>query len=265
MALVKLLPVLLSLGLLGGCYTTHLPDHPAHASHSKVRHSSIYIVRHGDTLYKIGRRYGFNYHVLARHNHIRYPYSIYVGQRIYLDRIAPLPSYLPIKKAKKAGSGLESRTDQRGNRAVRDSRPDPGAHKERRKAIARHTKVHLQWPVQGRVTSGFGMRHRHMHDGIDISARIGTPVHAAASGEIVYSGHRLSGYGRLIIIRHTRDLFTAYAHNQRNLVRKGDRVQAGAVIARSGRSGMVNNGPHLHFEVRRGETPVDPIAYLPRK
>jgi len=274
MALVRLILFLIFLSLvLGGCYTTSLPGHSAVASRSKAHiHSRTYIVRKGDTLYRIGRRFGVGYHVIARRNHLRPPYPIYVGQRIYLDRIAPPPSYLPIRKAKKSGSGLESRTDQRRNSGVRDSRPDPrfsrmkpGTIRRRgRKAVARHTKVRLQWPVQGRVTSYFGMRHRRMHDGIDISARIGTPIHAAASGEVVYSDHRLSGYGRLIIIRHSRDLFTAYAHNQRNLVRKGDRVQAGTVIARSGRSGNTN-GPHLHFEVRRGETPVDPIAYLPRK
>lgn len=103
-----------------------------------------------------------------------------------------------------------------------------------------------------------------MHDGIDIGAKTGTAVHAAASGEVVYSDHRLSGYGRMIIIRHSPDLFTAYAHNQRNLVRKGNRVKAGEVIARVGSSGRAS-GPHLHFEVRRGETPVDPLAYLPGK
>jgi lipoprotein NlpD len=103
-----------------------------------------------------------------------------------------------------------------------------------------------------------------MHDGIDIGAKEGTPIRAAAAGEVVYSDQRLSGYGKLIIIRHSSDMFTAYAHNQRNLVRKGGRVKAGAVIARVGRTGRAS-GPHLHFEVRRGSTPVDPLAYLPRR
>ena len=101
-----------------------------------------------------------------------------------------------------------------------------------------------------------------MHDGINIDAPEGTPVHAAADGDVVYASHRLTGYGKLIIIRHARDMFTAYAHNQRNLVHKGDRVKAGDIIARVGRSGR-SSGPHLHFEVRRGPTPVDPLAYLP--
>jgi lipoprotein NlpD len=103
-----------------------------------------------------------------------------------------------------------------------------------------------------------------MHDGIDIGAKEGTPVYAAAAGEVVYSDQRLSGYGKLIIVRHSQDMFTAYAHNQRNLVRKGDRVKKGDVIARVGKTGRAS-GSHLHFEVRRGSTPVDPLAYLPRK
>jgi len=74
----------------------------------------------------------------------------------------------------------------------------------------------------------------------------------------------LSGYGKLVIVRHSGNVFTAYAHNQRNLVRKGDRVRSGDVIARVGSSGRAT-GPHLHFEVRRGSTPVDPLAYLPKR
>ncbi len=103
-----------------------------------------------------------------------------------------------------------------------------------------------------------------MHDGIDISASEGTAIHAAANGEVVYADQRLSGYGRMVIIRHANNMFTAYAHNQRNLVKKGQRVKQGAVIARVGHSGRAT-GPHLHFEVRRGTTAVDPLAYLPAR
>lgn len=101
-----------------------------------------------------------------------------------------------------------------------------------------------------------------MHDGIDIAAPEGTPIHAAAAGEVVYADSRLAGYGKLIILRHRYNQFTAYAHNQRNLVHKGDRVKAGQVIARVGKTGRAT-APHLHFEIRRGSTPVDPFSYLP--
>ena len=125
-------------------------------------------------------------------------------------------------------------------------------------------KGKLLWPVKGKVTSRFGRRGSRMHDGIDIAGKSGTPVRAAASGEVVYSDSRLSGYGKLVIVRHGRNLFTAYAHNKRNLVKKGARVKAGETIAMVGSTGRAS-GPHLHFEVRQGSTPVDPLAYLPRR
>ena len=124
--------------------------------------------------------------------------------------------------------------------------------------------MHFSWPVKGKITSAFGTRRHRMHDGIDIAAARGTPVRAAAAGKVVYADHRIAGYGRLIIIRHAGDFFTAYAHNERNLVARGDHVKKGEIIARVGETGRAT-GPHLHFEIRRGATPVNPLAYLPRR
>lgn len=103
-----------------------------------------------------------------------------------------------------------------------------------------------------------------MHDGIDIKAKEGTPIYVAEAGTVVYADDRLSGYGKLVIVRHGRNLFTAYAHNQRNLVRKGAKVRRGEEIAKVGHTGRAS-GPHLHFEVRHGSTAVDPLAYLPKR
>jgi len=241
--------------LLAGCFKTELPvykqKHYASTKHSS--YASTYKVRSKDTLYSIGRRFGINYKTLARNNHIRSPYTIYTGQRIYLKGIAPRSRTLPVAK--------HQYKTKRVKKAVK---------KTTRKYSAKRSTSHsskssrLRWPVNGVLTSHFGRRGSRMHDGIDIGAKEGTAIHAAAAGEVVYSDHRLSGYGRLIIIRHRHDLFTAYAHNQRNLVRKGDRVKTGDVIARVGHTGRAT-GPHLHFEVRRGPTPVDPLSYLPKK
>ena len=103
-----------------------------------------------------------------------------------------------------------------------------------------------------------------MHDGIDIAAKAGTPIYAAAAGKVVYADSRLTGYGNLIIIRHSSDMFTAYAHNRNNLVVVGQMVKQGQHIANVGATGRAS-GPHLHFEVRRGERAVDPLAYLPKR
>jgi len=118
----------------------------------------------------------------------------------------------------------------------------------------------LIWPVNGPVTSGFGMRWGRMHTGIDIAVPTGTPVHAAAAGTVVYSGW-MSGYGFLVAVDHGNGLATAYAHNSSLLVRVGDHVAQGQVISLSGSTGH-STGPHVHFEVRVNGVPVDPLSYL---
>jgi len=241
MALVIRYLLLLLVLMSASCHRTEVPHQVKNTHHR----TSVYIVRAGDTLYSIGKRFGIDYHSLARRNHIRYPYRIYVGQQLSLAGTAAYSRRLP-------GVGA-SKSVHHANRHA-----PPGKHR----AVTSSTR--LIWPLHGKVTSRFGKRRSRMHDGIDISASEGTAIHAAANGEVVYADQRLSGYGRMVIIRHANNMFTAYAHNQRNLVKKGQRVKQGAVIARVGHSGRAT-GPHLHFEVRRGTTAVDPLAYLPAR
>lgn len=249
---LRLIGLLLAL-MLAACVTTPVPRHASgHAYTKKTRGETVFVyrVRRGDTLYSIGRRFGMDYHLLARRNHLRPPYEIYPGQDLYITSMAPKPRPLPVHRTttKRAASKKTSTSHDR-KKAVMRGRSGPSR---------------FLWPVRGKVTSPFGRRGSRMHDGIDIAVPRGTPVHAAASGEVVYSDQRLSGYGKLVIIRHSGNFFTAYAHNQRNLVRRGDHVRAGDIIARAGSSGRAS-GPHVHFEIRRGSTPVDPLAYLPRR
>lgn len=121
----------------------------------------------------------------------------------------------------------------------------------------------LAWPVAvaGQVSSRFGRRQGNAHEGVDLAAPAGTPVLAAEEGTVLYAGAGIRGYGNLIILRHAGDLVTVYAHNRKNLVERGARVQRGQRIAEVGHSGRAS-GDHLHFEVRRGETPIDPLPYL---
>jgi murein DD-endopeptidase MepM/ murein hydrolase activator NlpD len=118
----------------------------------------------------------------------------------------------------------------------------------------------LIWPVNGPVVSGFGMRWGRLHAGIDIAAPSGTPIHAAASGAVIYSGW-MSGYGNLVVIDHGRGLATAYAHQSSIAAGNGQSVSQGQVIGYVGCTGHCF-GPHLHFEVRVNGTPVDPLGYL---
>ena len=121
----------------------------------------------------------------------------------------------------------------------------------------------LDWPLDDvEVTSTFGRRGRSFHEGIDLKAKHGTPVYAAQAGKVLYSGSKIRGYGRMVILRHNGAIATVYAHNSRLMVRKGEFVKKGQLIAMSGNTGH-SSGPHLHFEVRRGFAAVDPLVEMP--
>ena len=123
----------------------------------------------------------------------------------------------------------------------------------------------LRWPlttIRVLVGSPFGARWGKPHEGIDLPAPVGTPVFAAADGRVVYAGAAIRGYGNLIVLKHPGGLLTAYAHNSVLLVSQGQSVRAGDRIALVGQSGHAT-GPHLHFEVRSGQIPRDPMNYLP--
>ncbi|WP_072376620.1 LysM peptidoglycan-binding domain-containing protein [Hyphomicrobium sp. NDB2Meth4] len=129
-----------------------------------------------------------------------------------------------------------------------------------RQSVASNDK--LRWPVSGRIISGFGQRSDGTHnDGINMSVPMGTSVHAAEGGTVAYAGSELKGYGNLILLRHDNGWVTAYAHNDQLMVKRGDKVQRGQVIATAGRTGSVDQ-PQVHFELRQGSKPVDPVPFL---
>jgi murein DD-endopeptidase MepM/ murein hydrolase activator NlpD len=120
----------------------------------------------------------------------------------------------------------------------------------------------LRWPVQGKVISGFGQRPDGTHnDGVNLAVPMGTEVHAAESGVVAYAGNELKGYGNLILLRHDNGWVTAYAHSEDLLVKRGDKVKRGQVIAKAGKTGQVDQ-PQVHFELRQGQRPVDPTPFM---
>lgn len=120
------------------------------------------------------------------------------------------------------------------------------------------------WPLNsGKVSSLFGTRKREFHEGIDIRANRGTPIFAARDGEVIYSARKIRGYGNMIVIKHDDDFATVYAHNRKNLVKRGERVTQGQLIGYVGATGKAT-GPHLHFEIRKREIAHDPLLYLPQ-
>lgn len=122
----------------------------------------------------------------------------------------------------------------------------------------------FKWPLRDvAVTSYFGKRGKKFHEGVDLRARIGTPVYAAQAGVVLYADSKIRGYGRMIVLKHDGQVATIYGHNSKLLVRRGDVVKQGQKIAISGNTGR-SRGPHLHFEIRRGLSPVNPLSLLPR-
>ena len=126
------------------------------------------------------------------------------------------------------------------------------------------TSGKFRWPVRGKIILGFGKRPDGGHnDGINVSVPMRTDIHAAEAGRVAYAGNELKGYGNLVLIRHADGWVSAYAHADQLLVRPNDEVRRGQVIAKAGMTGSVDQ-PQLHFELRQGSRPVDPLPHLAR-
>ncbi len=183
-----------------------------------------YNVRGGDTVYGIAQRYGVSVSDLMAANGIRSAHDLRVGETLVIP----------------------------GQYSYAYLGPSAGQSGARR----------FSWPVDhGVLSSGFGMRDGAMHQGVDIAAPVGTPVHAAASGVVIFSG-RLRGYGNVVIVRHDGHYVTVYGHDAVNLVREGEQVRRGQTIGEIGRTGRTT-GANLHFEVRRDNVARNPLPYLP--
>lgn len=213
-----------------------------------------HVIVRGDTLYSIAWRYGTDYRELARWNGIGPPYLIYPGQRLRLTspagttarRVEPPPaSVRPAPAPPPPAPGAPSPPPGAASPSV--ASPDTGA-------------IRWLWPAEGRVNAVSSASGKN---GVEILGQFGQAVKAAASGEVVYSGSGLIGYGQLIIIKHNDTYLSAYAHNSKLLVKEGDRVEAGQQVAEMGRTGDRN--VMLHFEIRRNGKPVPPLQYLPKR
>jgi murein DD-endopeptidase MepM/ murein hydrolase activator NlpD len=120
----------------------------------------------------------------------------------------------------------------------------------------------FRWPVRGKVITSYGAKtNGKANDGINLAVPEGTPIKAAEDGVVAYSGNELKGYGNLVLVRHANGYVTAYAHASELLVKRGDTIKRGQIIAKSGQSGEVAS-PQLHFEIRKGSSPVDPLQFL---
>ena len=213
----------------------------------------VHRVKAGETLWRISRTYDVPLDLLLRENALADPSQLAEGTLLFVPGARRELQVPPAGELPQSAARVEPRPPRRPSPAQiprAGARPlDPAAR-----------GAPLAWPAEGVLISGYGDRERDHHDGIDLAAPEGAPVHAAESGVVLFSGER-RGYGNIIVLAHDNDLVTVYAHNAENLVSRGDRVSRGAEIARVGRTGNAT-GPHLHFEVRVAARPRDPLGFL---
>lgn len=203
-------------------------------------------VEPGQTLWRIARAYGVDLQVLAKANGLNDPRTVETGRMLFVPgavlplEVAPFPAPPPPE-----GQPVRAHTPP----------PQPPAD-----------AVEFAWPVAGgEILSSFGVpRRHHRHAGLDIRGVSGQDVVAAARGEVAFAGGSPGGYGKLVILDHGGGLQTLYAHNSRILVRVGDVVERGQVVARVGRTGNATTD-HCHFEVRKDKVAMDPLEYFPER
>ena len=221
-----------------------------------------HVVEKGDTLYSIAWNYGFDYRDIAIWNNIKSPFVIYPGQQLKLQisqlsrkkSLTPGPiirketvTKLETKPAIKQGKGvIEKQPSVKKTPTIQQSEPLPAG------------KIHWSWPVRGKLVK---TNTPIAKKGIDIAGKLGQRVNAAAIGDVVYSGSGLLGYGKLIIIKHNDIFLSAYAHNNKLLVKEGDRVKKGQQVALMGQT--TDGRMLLHFEIRKNGKPIDPLKHLP--
>ena len=234
-------------------------------------------VAKGDTLYSISRKYNVDVTSLSKLNGLKEPYAINVGQVLALPESV---SGVSVAKQNEDAHGITSSYSYKTIEKQETTKPTEVAVSKKTsedkaitnkkiakatptKTVSTYRKSKFIWPVNGSVVSGFGVVGKgRRNDGINIKAALGTNVKAADKGVVAYAGNELKGFGNLVLIKHSDGYITAYAHNDKLYVKKGQNVVRGEKIATVGSTGSVNS-PQLHFEVRAGKKAVNPRTYLP--
>mgnify|MGYP003142187131 CR=1 FL=1 len=230
---IWLVMVVMSMAVLAGCASrgTQAPVADMSSGSASVPSSGLYVVRPGDTLYKISQMYNVDVSTLVQLNNISDPGQLRVGQTLRLRGDAP-------QVASSAGMGSDSGAAVEPAKASEPAKPsragDAGL-------------ISWGWPAQGKVIQGFSSNTK----GVDIG------------GKVMYAGNGVRGLGNLVLIGHSNSFITAYAHNEKLLVKTGQEVKKGDRIALMGQTDTTS--PRLHFEIRRSGTPVNPLAYLPER
>ena len=244
---------------LVGCAATQKPapvvdrKQPARAPAPAVKPApaaaaeGTYIVKKGDTLYSIALENGADYRDVAAWNKLNDPTKINVGQVL---RVTPPEEKVQVGRAKLPERGEARPLDLPPPASTKTPPPQPPKPET--------SAADFIWPARGKVIAGFAEPRRK---GIDIDARLGDPVVAAAAGRVTNTGTGIPGRGKLVVIKHDNGFITVYAHNRDILVKEQQAVKRGQKIAEVGSTDA--DRPKLHFQIRKGSAAVDPMRYLP--
>jgi murein DD-endopeptidase MepM/ murein hydrolase activator NlpD len=277
------------------------PGRPAPQAVAALSHPStpvagvgVHVVAPGETLTKISHIYNKSLVELAKANNIQPHTKLTIGDKIIIPgmrvtsaprkdtpKVAeaqPLPNLAPAKAAPAPAvvaakpAAAPAKTPAGKQAAVPPAEPTQSAAMvtpandtpvpATAAKAAEGNAPSFRWPVKARVIAGFGPKtNGQQNDGINLAVPEGTPVKAAEDGVVAYAGSELKGYGNLVLIRHSNGYVTAYAHAKELMVKRGDTIKRGQVVAKSGQTGNVE-GPQLHFEIRKGPAPMDPLPML---
>ena len=245
----------------------------APASKPTTATPSVHVVNRGDTVLSIARRNHVSIAELSKANNLDPSAKLKLGMKLTV----PSAKTAAVTPAAQPGAGAQPAS---ASPATKLAAVTPKPQEKTQLAQATTTRAKLsaetpvkateatgalptfRWPVRGKVITSYGAKTKgKANDGINLSVPEGTPVRAAEDGVVGYSGNELKSYGNLVLVRHSNGYVTAYAHASEVLVKRGDAIKRGQIIAKSGQSGEVGS-PQLHFEIRKGSSPVDPLQFL---
>ncbi|WP_314961775.1 LysM peptidoglycan-binding domain-containing M23 family metallopeptidase [Bradyrhizobium cosmicum] len=239
--------------------------------------SSMHFVNRGDTLASIARKNHISAVELARANGLDASAKLKLGTKLTVPGAKTAAVAAPVAAAPVAGTlqpvaaapapATKMAAVAAPVQSARLAQATTNIEEKPAETPAKAAEVTsalptFRWPVRGKVVTSYGAKtNGKSNDGINLAVPEGTPVKAAEDGVVAYSGNELKGYGNLVLVRHSNGYVTAYAHASELMVKRGDTIKRGQVIAKSGQSGEVAS-PQLHFEIRKGSSPVDPLQFL---
>ncbi len=240
----------LAVFLLAGCVSKPEPIPVINKSPSRVI-PNAYQVKQGDSIYKIAWAFGVDFQDVAEYSNLKEPYALEPGQVVYLKK--PEARVTALEDEEPPGPVVAKKLPEK------EPAPQPAAAPESLPSVSfAASPTEWNWPAEGRLVGKYSVAKGNK--GIQIAGAEGSPIKATAAGEVVYSGQGLRGYGNLVILKHSPEFLSAYAHNQEILVSEGQAVQTNQQIATMGSSGVQTT--MLHFELRKNGQPVNPMNYL---